>query len=151
MYTSSSMSMQCTHLNPCSEWNAHDKNKTGIQHLCLGWSSRDNAAGSCYESSTPNLPSQHYDSASLFRLLAVWSPVGWQIIDARFSINQNLDYDDVLGCRVDISGTNCDQCVSMVHCCFTSTKTTRFIRTGSPGHLDSHTAPELWRQNLVLL
>ena len=30
-------------------------------------------------------------------------------------------------------GTNCDQCVSMVQCCFTSTETVRLIRTGSPG------------------
>ena len=40
---------------------------------------------------------------------------------------------NVLGCRVDVLGTNCDQCVSMVHCCFASTETTRLIRTGSPG------------------
>ena len=33
----------------------------------------------------------------------------------------------VLGCRVDILGTNCDQCLSMVQCCFTSTETVRFI------------------------
>ena len=47
------------------------------------------------------------------------------------------DDDDVelhvLGCRVDILGTNCDQCVSMVQCCFTSTETVKLIRTGSPG------------------
>ena len=51
---------------------------------------------------------------------------------------------NVLGCRVDILGTNCDQCISMVQCCFTSTKTVRLIRTGrgaQDGHLDSHTAP----------
>ena len=40
---------------------------------------------------------------------------------------------NVLGCRVDILGTNCDQCLSMVQCCFTSTETVRLIRTGSPG------------------
>ena len=34
---------------------------------------------------------------------------------------------------VDILGTNCDQCRSMVRCCFTSTETVRLIRTGSPG------------------
>ena len=34
---------------------------------------------------------------------------------------------------VDISGTNCDQCRSMIQCCFTSTETVRLIRTGSPG------------------
>ena len=34
---------------------------------------------------------------------------------------------------VDILGTNCDQCVCMVQCCFTSTETVRLIRTGSPG------------------
>ena len=34
---------------------------------------------------------------------------------------------------VDILGTNCDQCRSMVQCCFTSTETLRLIRTESPG------------------
>ena len=47
------------------------------------------------------------------------------------------DDDDVelsvLGCRVDMLGTNCDQCVCMVQCCFTSTETIRLVRTGSPG------------------
>ena len=50
---------------------------------------------------------------------------------------RNKDDDDVelnvLGCRVDILGTNCEQCVSMVQCCFTSTETVRLIRTESPG------------------
>ena len=56
---------------------------------------------------------------------------------------------NVIGCRVDILGTNCDQCVCMVQCCFTSTRTIndRLIRTGGPGaqdgHHDFHTAPEL--------
>ena len=30
-------------------------------------------------------------------------------------------------------GTNCDQCVCVVQCCYTSTETVRFVRTGSPG------------------
>ena len=34
---------------------------------------------------------------------------------------------------VDILGTNCDQWMCMVHCCFTSTETIRLIRMGSPG------------------
>ena len=34
---------------------------------------------------------------------------------------------------VDILGTDCDQCRSMVQCCFTSTETVRLIRTESPG------------------
>ena len=34
---------------------------------------------------------------------------------------------------VDILGTNCDQCVCMVQCCFTCAETIRLIRTGSPG------------------
>ena len=46
---------------------------------------------------------------------------------------------NVLGCRVDILGTNCDQCVCMVQCCFTSTETIRLIMDG---HLDFHTAPD---------
>ena len=40
---------------------------------------------------------------------------------------------NVVGCRVDIFGTNCDQCVSTVQCCFTSSETIRLIRTGNPG------------------
>ena len=34
---------------------------------------------------------------------------------------------------VAISETNCDQCLSTVQCCFTSTETIRLIQTGSPG------------------
>ena len=47
---------------------------------------------------------------------------------------------------VDILGTSCDQCRSMVQYSFTSTETRRFVRvrTAQNGHLDSHTAPELW-------
>ena len=33
----------------------------------------------------------------------------------------------------DILMTNCDQCLSMVQCCFTSTETRRLVRTESPG------------------
>ena len=45
----------------------------------------------------------------------------------------------VLGCRVDILGINCDQCLNMVQCCFTSTETIRLIRTGAQdGHRLSH-------------
>ena len=53
------------------------------------------------------------------------------------SIRLKCDDDDVeinfLGCQVDILRTNCDQCVCMVQCCFTSTETIRLIRTESPG------------------
>ena len=38
---------------------------------------------------------------------------------------------NVFGCRVGILGTNCDQCVCMVQCCFTSTETIRLIRTAT--------------------
>ena len=34
---------------------------------------------------------------------------------------------------VDILGTNCDQCLSTVQCCFTSTETVGSIRTESLG------------------
>ena len=48
----------------------------------------------------------------------------------------SVDDDDVdlnvLGCLVHISGTHCDQCVSMVHCCFTSTESIRLIKDGEP-------------------
>ena len=51
--------------------------------------------------------------------------------------DQVFDDDDVelnvLGCWVDIFGTNCDQCVCMVQCYFMSTETIRLIRMGSPG------------------
>ena len=40
---------------------------------------------------------------------------------------------NVLERRVDISRTNCDQCVCMVQCCFTSTETiVKIIRDGEP-------------------
>ena len=47
---------------------------------------------------------------------------------------------------VDILGTNCDQCRSMVHCCFTSTETVRLIRTENPGQPPrlSHSSWTLW-------
>ena len=35
----------------------------------------------------------------------------------------------VLGMSVDMLGTNCDQCLSTVQCCFTSTETVRLVRT----------------------
>ena len=34
---------------------------------------------------------------------------------------------------VGILGTNCDQCLNMVQCCFTSTETVRLIRPECPG------------------
>ena len=52
------------------------------------------------------------------------------------SVSTDDDEDielDVLGCRVDTLGANCDQCVCTVQCCITSTETVRLIRTGSPG------------------
>ena len=51
---------------------------------------------------------------------------------------------------VDILGTSCDQCWSMVQYSFTSMDTRRLVRMDSWGRtaedspLDSHTAPELW-------
>ena len=53
---------------------------------------------------------------------------------------------NVLGCRVNILGTNWDHCVSTVQCCFTSTETIRLIRTGSPGR-----PPRLSTQRLLWL
>ena len=36
----------------------------------------------------------------------------------------------------------------LVECCFTSTETVGLLRTGAhDGHLDFHTAPELWKPN----
>ena len=54
---------------------------------------------------------------------------------------------NVLGCRV-VLGTNCDQCVNMVQCCFTSTETIRLIRTATSTFtqlLNSELSPALWR------
>ena len=64
----------------------------------------------------------------------------------RIIISRLLDADavelHVPGCRLTYYiGTNCDQCLSTVQCCFTSTKTVRLI--GTDGHLDFHTAPQL--------
>ena len=39
---------------------------------------------------------------------------------------------NVVVCPAGILGTNCDQYLSTVHCCFTSTETVRLFRTGSP-------------------
>ena len=64
-------------------------------------------------------------------LLTSLTPYRWAKPAHRTGIN---DVElNVLGCRVDILGTNCDQCVSMVQCCFASTETVRLIRTDSPG------------------
>ena len=44
------------------------------------------------------------------------------------------DDDAELRMLVDIIlWTNCDQCLGMVQCCFTSTETVRLFRTESPG------------------
>ena len=63
--------------------------------------------------------------------------VCWWSLSCHNPTLRNKDDDDVelhvLGCRVDILGTNCDQCRSTVQCCFTSTETIRLIRTESPG------------------
>ena len=52
---------------------------------------------------------------------------------------------NVLGYRAVTLGTNCDQCVSMVQCCFTSTETVKgsLGRGARDGHFDFHTAQEL--------
>ena len=48
---------------------------------------------------------------------------------------------NVLGCRVDILGTNYDQWVNMVQCCFTSAETIGSLGRGAQdGHLDSHSS-----------
>ena len=58
------------------------------------------------------------------------------------TVDDNVELN-VLGCRVDILGTNCDQCRSIVQCCFTSTETVGLLGTGAQDvHLDFHTAPE---------
>ena len=54
---------------------------------------------------------------------------------------------------VDVLGTNCDQCRSTVRYCFTHiyTETIGLLgRKAQDGHLDFHTAPELWQINVLL-
>ena len=62
---------------------------------------------------------------------------GIHTVPELWALSSLTDDDDVefnvLGCRVDILGTNCDQCVCMVQCCLTSTETIMLIWTGSPG------------------
>ena len=56
-----------------------------------------------------------------------------QLLSSAYSNDDDDDVElHVLGCRVTL-GTNCDQCRSLVQCCFTSTETIRLVRTGSPG------------------
>ena len=43
------------------------------------------------------------------------------------------DDDEVMQMSVDILGTSCEQCRSMVQYSFTSTETRRLVRTDSPG------------------
>ena len=78
------------------------------------------------------------DSFLVTRLLHAWKTEAWK---------EEADDDDVelniLGCLVNILGTNCDQCLSMVQCCFTSTETVSVGRGAQDGHLDCHTIPEL--------
>ena len=52
---------------------------------------------------------------------------------------------------VDILGTNCDQCLSTLQCCFTSTEIIRLIRTESPGRPPrlSHSSWTLERTELL--
>ena len=63
------------------------------------------------------------------------SPSAW--CHPAYSLTAAVGDDDevelnVLGGRVDILGTNCDQCECMVEGRFTSTETVRLIRTGDP-------------------
>ena len=75
-------------------------------------------------------------------------------VNKRQRHQENSDGDvehNVLGCRLTyyflLLGANCDHCVYMVQCCFTSTETIKVIRTGSPGRPPRlpH-SPELWRK-----
>ena len=65
------------------------------------------------------------------------------------------DDDDVelniLRCRVDILGTNCDQYESVIQCCFTSTETIRLIRTASPGRPPNHSESQISQERRATL
>ena len=91
----------------------------GVINYGSGW--RKNVVNKCLEFGYPHTPS------IAFRHLPPNS--------ARTGYADDYDVElHVLGCRlIWLLGTNCDQCRSMVHCCFTSTETVRLIRTESPG------------------
>ena len=59
--------------------------------------------------------------ASILYYTTQW-PKDAVVAEVSDSLGQSLQADDaelnVLGCQVDILGTNCDQCLSMVQCCF---------------------------------
>ena len=59
--------------------------------------------------------------------------------------DDDVELHQCLRMSVDILRTNCDQRVRMVQCCFTSTETTRLIRTESPGR-----PPRLSRRSWTL-
>ena len=93
-------------------------------------------------------------SLSLSLSRGVGARAGWGLVFCALMMTDVVL--NVLGCRVDILGTNCDQSLIMVQYCFTSTETIRLIsgRGAQDGHLDFHTAPQLcfarisWRRNL---
>ena len=81
-----------------------------------------------------NITRKTPNKSAKLEIMKPFFPFAW----AREKISRNMHSDDnvelnVLGCRVDILGTNCDQCVCMVQCCFTSTETIRLIGDWSPG------------------
>ena len=72
----------------------------------------------------------------LWWLACIWSPVmAWGvtvvILWLMMMMMWSLMSSDVG--LTSLLGTNCDQCVCMAQCCFTSTETIGLIRTGSPG------------------
>ena len=54
------------------------------------------------------------------------------VVEASEEDGHSVEFN-VLVRRLDTLGTNCDQCLSMVQCCFMSTEAVRLIRTGNPG------------------
>ena len=51
---------------------------------------------------------------------------------------------------VDILGTSCDQCRSMVQLALRPRKPEGSLRRiAQDGHFDSHTAPELWKSLMI--
>ena len=72
-----------------------------------------------------------YFGVSIFHRTLIRRTAGSQACTIRPRVDD--DDDDVelyvLEGRVDILGTNCDQCVSTAHCCFTSTETVKLIMT----------------------
>ena len=55
----------------------------------------------------------------------------------------------VFGATVPLRENTMEEALGWLKCCFTSTETVGLLGTGDQdGHLDFHTAPELWKEEV---